>query len=137
VLRAGSLPLLAALLLGACSACGGGGGSGEAETSDPADPPTPAPQVLTLGDHGRTFTLARGRSTSLRLPTASRSWTKPEASGGALTIYVVNYVQDPGGFAEWTLEATAPGRAVVTSVGSCDGCEPAERTFRVTIVVPA
>jgi hypothetical protein len=72
----------------------------------------PGPRVVTERDSGKTILLHRGASASLRLGHGS-IWREPHVSSGAVELTQVYYFRDPG-FTEWTVDAVARGRAVVT-----------------------
>ena len=120
------------LIVLALAACGG---DGEPGTGDEAVPP---PDAIDAADSGRTFTLAQGAETSLRL-SSEYSWEEPGLSGDAVELSPVDYLQDPG-FTEWLVRGVRPGTAVISSEGTpaCagqHGCPDEPVTFRVTIVV--
>jgi hypothetical protein len=122
------LPLLVLVL----AACGGDSSVG----TDGG--PTEAPEAITAPDSGRTFTLAPGSETSLRL-SSEYVWSEPVVEGGAVALSPVDYVQDPG-FSEWLVQATGAGSATISSVGdpACEGehgCPDEAFRFQVTITV--
>jgi hypothetical protein len=128
-----SVTRLIPLVVLALVACGGDGDPGE---GDAAGPP---PDAINAADSGRTFTLALGAETSLRL-SSEYSWEEPGLSGDAVELSPVDYLQDPG-FIEWLVRAVRPGTAAVSSEGTpaCagqHGCPDEPVTFRVTIIVP-
>jgi hypothetical protein len=113
-------PLLAALALAALAAVG---------ASSAAQAP------ITQAASGKTFHVAKGRATTLRLSNRWR-WSEPRPSTHAVELTPVEYFVDPG-FREWTIEGRARGRVTIRSLGrpNCDGCALATRRFAVTIVV--
>jgi hypothetical protein len=126
------------LVLPLLAACGGSEpGAGPATTG--TDAPTPETgDAITAADSGRSFTLAPGDETSLRL-SSEYVWSEPSVSGGALQLSPVDYFQDPG-FSEWLVRAAAPGTATISSLGepACagqHGCPDEPLRFRVTITV--
>ena len=121
--------LLLVLLLAAC------GGESDVGTESA---PTRAPAAITAPDSGKTFTLAPGLETSLRL-SSEYDWSEPVVEGGAVTLSPVDYLQDPG-FSEWLVQATGAGTATISSVGepACEGehgCPDEAFRFQVTITV--
>ena len=130
------------LVLLPLAACGGDEASGPAEepspsTSEPA-PPRQSPQVLTEADSGAAVALPTGGETSLRL-SSDWVWSEPVVDGDAVSLAVVNYIQDPG-FSEWVVMAVEPGEATITSSGraACagqDGCAVGPQDFQVRITV--
>ncbi|MGH3058023.1 MAG: hypothetical protein ACRDPP_07265, partial [Gaiellaceae bacterium] len=122
------LPLLILLL----AACGGESDVG----TDGA--PTKAPDAITAPDSGKTFTLAPGSETSLRL-SSEYDWSEPVVEGESVALSPVDYLQDPG-FSEWLVQATGAGTATISSVGepACEGehgCPDEAFRFQVTITV--
>jgi hypothetical protein len=103
-----------------------GCGEEAAREREPAAP-APAPQVITARDHGKTFTLAPGAGTSLRL-SGDYDWSEPAVAGDAVALARVDYFQDPG-FSEWAIEAVSAGTATIAARGT-----PTLR-FQVKIVV--
>jgi hypothetical protein len=104
----------------------------------PGEPPDTAPDVINAADSGRTFELAMGAETSLRL-SSEYSWEEPQLSGDAVELSPVDYLQDPG-FTEWLMRGVRPGDATISSEGTpaCagqHGCPDEPITFRVTITV--
>ena len=114
------LPFVAAPALAAIVAVGG---------SSAPQPP------ITQAASGKTFHLAKGRSTTLRLSNRWR-WSEPRTSSRAVELSPVDYFIDPG-FHEWTIDARARGRVTIRSLGqpNCSGCALATRRFVVTLVV--
>jgi len=95
---------------------------------------------ITTRDNGKTFTVRRGGTLTLRLPERPR-WLNPRVSGTAIRLTQVTFVRDPG-YREWSVAAHARGTATITVVhyaaSSQTGCDPgpcAPRLFRVTIRV--
>jgi hypothetical protein len=131
-----------ALLLVPLAACSGDEASGPAEepspsTSEPA-PPRQSPQVLTEADSGAAVALPTGGETSLRL-SSDWVWSEPVVDGDAVSLAVVNYIQDPG-FSEWVVTAVEPGEATIASSGTAacagqDGCAVGPQDFQVRITV--
>ena len=131
-----------ALLLVPLAACSGDEASGPVEepspsTSEPA-PPRQSPQVLTEADSGATVALPTGGETSLRL-SSDWVWSEPVVDGDAVSLAVVNYIQDPG-FSEWVVTAVEPGEATIASSGTAacagqDGCAVGPQDFQVRITV--
>jgi len=74
--------------------------------------PAAGPRVVTERDTGKTIVLHRGTSASLRLRNGS-IWGEPHASSDAIELTQVFYFRDPG-FTEWTVDAVARGKAVLT-----------------------
>ena len=96
--------------------------------------------AITTRDNGKTFTVRRGGTLTLRLQERPR-WLNPRVSGTAVRLTQVNFLRDPG-YREWSVAARAAGTAKITAVryaaSSVPGCDPgpcAPRLFRVTIVV--
>ena len=123
---------LVPLIVLALVACGGDGDPGAGDEAGPS------PDAINAADSGRTFTLAQGAETSLRL-SSEFSWEEPEVSGDAVELSPVDYLQDPG-FAEWLVRGVRPGTAVISSEGTpaCagqHGCPDEPIAFRVTIIV--
>ena len=122
-------------LLGGC----GEDSSREGDAGETAPPPPRvAPQVITEADAGRSFTLALGSETALRL-SGDYLWSEPTVRGEGVELARVDYLQDPG-FSEWTVVAASAGAASVTSVGSpvCagqEGCPDEPLRFRVDLTV--
>jgi hypothetical protein len=109
------------------------GGAGET-----APPPRAAPQTITEGDSGKSFTLAPGSKTRLRL-SGKYSWSEPTVRGDAVQLARVDYFQDPG-FSEWLVVAVQPGTATIAARGTpaCAGqerCPDGPRSFQVKITV--
>jgi hypothetical protein len=127
--------LLVLPLLAAC----GGGEPGAEPPSTGAEAPTPQTgDAITAADSGRSFTLAAGDETSLRL-SSGYVWSEPEVSGSSVELSPVDYFQDPG-FSGWLVHAAAPGTATISSLGepACagqHGCPDEPLRFRVTITV--
>jgi hypothetical protein len=120
------------LVVLALVACGGDGDGA------PGEPPPPAPDAIDAADSGKTFELAVGAETSLRL-SSEYSWEEPVLSGDTVELSPVDYLQDPG-FTEWLVRAVRPGDAVISSEGTpaCagqHGCPDEPIEFRVTITV--
>ena len=95
---------------------------------------------ITAKDTGKTFTVARGGTLTLRLPETPR-WLNPRVSGTAIRLTQVNFIRDPG-YRQWSVAARARGTATITAVhyaaSGQSGCDPgpcAPRLFRVTILV--
>jgi hypothetical protein len=126
------------LVLPLVAACGGAEPGAE-PTSTGAEATTPQTgDAITAADSRRSFTLAPGDETSLRLSSAY-VWSEPEVSGGAVELSPVDYFQDPG-FSEWLVRAAAPGTATISSLGepACagqQGCPDEPLRFQVTITV--
>jgi predicted secreted protein len=94
--------------------------------------------AITAADSGRSFTLAPGDETSLRL-SSGYVWSEPTVSSGAVVLSRVDYLQDPG-FSEWLVRAASPGTATISSLGepACagqQGCPDEPLRFQVTITV--
>lgn len=131
-----------ALLLVPLAACSEDEASGPVEepspsTSEPA-PPRQSPQVLTQADSGAAVALPIGGETSLRL-SSDWVWSEPVVDGDAVSLAVVNYIQDPG-FSEWVVTAVEPGEATIASSGTAacagqDGCAVGPQDFQVRITV--
>jgi hypothetical protein len=127
--------LLVLPLLAAC----GGDEPGAGPTSSESESPVPETvAAITATDSGRSYTLAPGDETSLRL-SSEYVWSEPDVSGGAVELSPVDYLQDPG-FSEWVVRAAAPGTATISSVGepACagqPGCPDEPLRFRITITV--
>jgi hypothetical protein len=127
--------LLVLPLLAAC----GGGEPGAGPTSSESEAPVPETGgAISATDSGRSYTLAPGDETSLRL-SSEYVWSEPDVSSGAVVLSPVDYFQDPG-FSEWLVRAAAPGTATISSVGepACagqHGCPDEPLRFRVTIIV--
>ena len=96
-----------------------GGTAGET-----SPPPSAAPETITEEDSGRSFTLAPGSQTSLRL-SGNYAWEEPTVQGDAVQLARVDYFQDPG-FSEWTVLAVQPGTARIEARGApdCSGQAP-------------
>ncbi len=125
------------LLLPALTGCGGSDAPPPAETESEA-PQAEAGDAITASDSGRSFTLAVGGQTSLRL-SSEYVWDEPVVEGDAVELGRVDYLQDPG-FSEWTVGGVRPGTAAISSLGTpaCDGehgCPDEPVRFRVTITV--
>lgn len=75
----------------------------------------PAPPTITAAHSGRSFTLAAGSETRLRLP-GEYDWSEPTVRGEAVRLDRVDYFQDPG-FSEWTVVAVQPGTATIAARG--------------------
>ena len=117
------------------------------EASDPVEQPGStgggqepqlSPQIITEADSGATFSLPVGAETTLRL-SSDWVWEEPVVEGDAVSLAVVNYIQDPG-FSEWVVLGDAPGEATISAEGraACagqDGCADGPQDFRVRITV--
>jgi hypothetical protein len=91
----------------------------------------PLRRPITQADSGRTFRVAGGGTLTLRL-SGRWAWRDPHTSSRAVRLTPVEYFVDPG-FREWQIEARAPGRAVVSTLGTTEG--GLLRRFRVVILV--
>ena len=103
-----------------------------------AVPPRAAPQTITDGDSGKSFTLAPGSKTSLRL-SGTYAWSEPTVRGDAVELARVDYFQDPG-FSEWIVLAVQPGKATIAAHGTpaCAGrerCPDGPLRFQIDITV--
>jgi predicted secreted protein len=130
--------VLAFLLLPALASCADSESAPPTETTETAPPPRQSPQVITEADSGASFSLPVGGDTTLRL-SSDWVWEEPVVDGDAVSLAVVNYIQDPG-FSEWVVTADAPGEAAISSSGraACagqDGCADGPQDFQVRITV--
>ena len=91
----------------------------------------PLRRPITQADSGRTFRVADGGMLTLRL-SGRWTWREPRTSSRVVGLSPVEYFVDPG-FREWQIEARAPGRAIVSAVGTTQA--GALRRFRITILV--
>lgn len=107
-------------------------GCGEEAARERGPKMSAAPQRITEDHSGRSFVLAPGSETSLRLP-GEYEWSDPAVRGDAVRLARVDYLQDPG-FSEWTVLAVRPGTATVTASGTPAGAGRPLR-FRVEIAV--
>jgi predicted secreted protein len=89
--------------------------------------------VITERDSGKSFTVRRGGTATLRLSGRYR-WVGPKVKGRAVRLSPVDYFADPG-FREWQVDAVARGRAKITAVGYDPIGDRVPRRFRVLIVV--
>lgn len=125
---------LLAVLVGA----GCGQGAREGGMGEPAPPARAAPQTITEGDSGKSFTLASGSETHLRL-SGKYTWSQPTVRGDAVELTRVDYFQDPG-FSEWTVLAVQRGMATIAARGNpaCagQGCPDQPLRFQLEITVP-
>jgi hypothetical protein len=130
---------LALVPLAACSQDEASGPVEEpASTGAGQGPPRQSPLVITEADSGATFALPVGGETNLRL-SSDWVWDEPVVDGDAVSLAVVNYIQDPG-FSEWVVTADVPGEATISSSGraACagqDGCADGPQDFQVRITV--
>jgi hypothetical protein len=83
------------------------------------EPSSTAPQRITEADRGRSFALALGSETSLRL-SGRYEWSEPAVRGEAVRLTRVDYLQDPG-FSEWMVLAVQPGTATIAARGTPAG----------------
>jgi hypothetical protein len=130
--------LLALALLAACSQNDDSAPAEEPASSEPSQEHRPSPQIITEADSGASFSLPVGGETTLRL-SSDWVWEEPLVDGDAVSLAVVNYIQDPG-FSEWVVLGDAPGEATITSSGraACagqDGCADGPQDFQVKITV--
>jgi hypothetical protein len=89
---------------------------------------------ITQGASGKTFSLAKGESVTLRLSNRWR-WSEPHATSDVVELTPVEYFVDPG-FREWTIDAQRAGRVTLSATGTgCTSCVRATRHFAVTLVV--
>jgi hypothetical protein len=97
--------------------------------------PPPAPALVTQAQSGKTYSLAPGHETALRL-SGRWGWTPPRASGRGLELLPIEYFRDPG-YSEWRVVAVARGRFTIRSRGTpgCTGCGLAPRKVVVTFRV--
>lgn len=133
-----ALLALALVTLAACSQDEASGPAEEPAGTGAGDEPRPSPQIITEADSGASFSLPLGGETTLRL-SSDWTWEEPVVDGEAVSLAVVNYIQDPG-FSEWVVVADAQGEAVIASSGraACagqDGCAVGPPDFRVRITV--
>ena len=103
----------------------------EREPAAPAPAPAPAPAAITERDNGKSFTLAPGAGTSLRLA-GDYDWSEPAVDGRAVALSRVDYFQDPG-FTEWAVLAVGEGTASIRARGTAAQGRPLR--FQVRIVV--
>ena len=115
------LALTGMLVLG-LAACGATAGGRAPAGIDPA------PRVLSVRDHGRTVSLALGRTVLLRVPAAARG--RAVADGRALLLVPIENVA-ASRYREWEIRAARVGSATI-SAPRADG-----RRFRITIRVTA
>jgi uncharacterized lipoprotein len=133
--------VLLALALVPLAACAQDETSGPAEDSastSAGQEPRPAPQIITEADSGASFAIPLGGETTLRL-SSDWIWEEPVVDGDAVSLAVVNYIQDPG-FSEWVVVADTPGEATIASSGraACagqEGCADGPQDFQVRITV--
>lgn len=132
---------LLALALVSLSACSQDETTGPAEgpaSTGAGQEPRPSPQIITEADSGAAFSLPVGGETTLRL-SSDWIWDEPVVDGDAVSLAVVNYIQDPG-FSEWVVMADQPGEATIASSGTAacagqDGCADGPQDFQVRITV--
>lgn len=127
---------VAALLAVLVDGCGGEA-SREGDAGETTPPPRAA-RTITEVDNGKSFTLAPGSETRLRL-SGKYEWSEPTVRGDAVELARVDYFQDPG-FSEWTVLAVQPGRATIAARGTpaCAGekrCPDAPLGFQMEITV--
>jgi hypothetical protein len=93
------------------------------------------PRTITQAQSGKTYTLAKGGTISLRL-SGRWAWTEPRASTRAIELTPVSYFVDPG-YSEWTVSARARGTATIRATGTptCVHCGLGVKKVRITIVV--
>jgi hypothetical protein len=94
-----------------------------------------SPRVITQNQSGRTYTVAKGGTLTLRLA-EPWVWTEPSRTPrGILRLTPVEYFVDPG-YREWTITGRVRGTAVLRSTGkpACPDCG-APRRLELTIVV--
>jgi predicted secreted protein len=133
--------VLLALALVPLAACAGDDASGPVEepaSTGAGQEPLPSPQIITEADSGTSFSLPVGGETTLRL-SSDWVWDEPVVDGPAVSLAVVNYIQDPG-FSEWVVTADEPGEATISSTGKAacagqDGCADGPQDFQVRITV--
>lgn len=97
--------------------------------------PPPAPALITQAQSGKTYRLAPGGETALRL-SGRWSWTPPRVSGRGLELTPIEYFRDPG-YSEWRVVAVARGTFTIRSRGTpgCTGCGLAPRNVVVAFRV--
>jgi hypothetical protein len=133
-----ALLALAVLALAACSEDEASGPAEEPASTGAGQEPRPSPQIVTEADSGAAFSLPLGGETTLRL-SSDWVWDEPVVDGDAVSLAVVNYIQDPG-FSEWVIVADTPGAATISSTGKAacagqDGCADGPQDFQVRITV--
>ena len=123
--------VLLAVLVDGC----GEEASREGDAGETALPPRAAPRTITEVDSGKSFTLARGSGTRLRL-SGKYSWSEPTVRGDAVELARVDYFQDPG-FSEWTVLAVQPGTAAIAARGApaCAGQERCRDALRFQLEI--
>ena len=99
--------------------------------------PPPAPALVSQAQSGKTYGLAPGRETALRL-SGRWGWTPPRASGRGLELIAIEYFRDPG-YHEWRVVAVARGTFTIRSRGTpgCTGCGLAPRSVLLPHGKPA
>jgi hypothetical protein len=107
-------------------------GCGEEPAREQGAGMSPAPRTITEEHSGRSFALAPGSGTALRLP-GEYEWGEPAVRGEAVRLARVDYLQDPG-FSEWIVAAVRPGTATIAALGAPAGAGRPLR-FQVEIAV--
>jgi hypothetical protein len=133
-----ALLALALVPLAACAQDEASGPAEEPASTGAGQEPLPSPQIITEADSGGTFSLPVGGETTLRL-SSDWVWEEPVVEGDAVSLAVVNYIQDPG-FSEWVVLGDRPGDATIAASGraACagqDGCADGPQDFQVRITV--
>jgi predicted secreted protein len=133
-----ALLALALVTLAACAQDEPSSPAEEPGSTAEGQEPRPSPQIITEADSGARFSLPVGAETTLRL-SSDWVWDEPLVDGDAVSLAVVNYIQDPG-FSEWVILADTPGEATISSTGKAacagqDGCADGPQDFRVRITV--
>ena len=110
----------------------------EAGTGETAPPARAAPQTITEGNSGESFTLASGSETHLRL-SGKYAWSEPTVRGDAVQLTRVDYFRDPG-FSEWMVRAVQQGTTSIGARGTPDcagqaGCPDEPLRFQLEITV--
>jgi hypothetical protein len=133
-----TLLALTLVLLAACAQDETAGPVEEPTSTGAGQEPQASPQIITEADSGAAFALPVGGETTLRL-SSDWVWDEPVVDGDAVSLAVVNYIQDPG-FSEWVIIADTPGEATISSEGKAacagqDGCADGPQDFQVRITV--
>jgi hypothetical protein len=96
--------------------------------------------AITPNDNGKTFTVQRGGTLTLRLP-EQNGWLNPRVTGSAVRLTPVMFFRDPG-YRQWSIAALARGTAMISVVRYAEpskrGCDPgpcAPRLLRLSIRV--